>query len=107
MLTTKPKDLRPDLAEIIHKILKDNLEEGTYVFAFGSRANWTAKQSSDLDLAIDSFGEKLNQILKMLFKSLTSHILSMLLIIILSLIVLEKLLRMIWLGYFGIGVLLN
>ena len=44
MLTTKPIDLRPDLAEIIHKILKDNLEEGTYVFAFGSRANWTAKQ---------------------------------------------------------------
>ena len=64
MLTTKPIDLRPDLAEIIHKILKDNLEEGTYVFAFGSRANWTAKQSSDLDLAIDSFGEKLDRKVK-------------------------------------------
>lgn len=64
MLTTKPIDLRPDHAEIIHQILKDNLEEGTSVFAFGSRANWTAKQSSDLDLAIDSFGEKLERKIK-------------------------------------------
>ena len=64
MLATKPLDIRPDHAEIIHKILKDNLEEGTYVFAFGSRANWTAKQSSDLDLAIDGFGEKLDRKIK-------------------------------------------
>ena len=64
MLTTKPIDLRPDHAEIIHKILKNNLEEGTHVFAFGSRANWTAKQSSDLDLVIDSFGERLDRKIK-------------------------------------------
>lgn len=64
MLATKPLDIRPDHAEIIHEILKDNLEEGTYVFAFGSRANWTAKQSSDLDLAIDGFGVKLDKKIK-------------------------------------------
>jgi type I restriction enzyme S subunit len=64
MLTTKPLDIRADHAEIIHKILKDNLEEGTYVFAFGSRANWTAKQSSDLDLAIDGFRVKLDKKIK-------------------------------------------
>jgi type I restriction enzyme S subunit len=64
MLTTKPLDIRADHAEIIHKILKDNLEEGTYVFAFGSRANWTAKQSSDLDLGVDSFGVKLDKKIK-------------------------------------------
>lgn len=64
MLATKPLDIRPDHAKIIHKILKDNLEEGTYVFAFGSRANWTAKQSSDLDLAIDTFGVKLDKKIK-------------------------------------------
>jgi hypothetical protein len=28
MLITKPLDIRADPAEIIHKILKDNLEEG-------------------------------------------------------------------------------
>ncbi|MFM7458606.1 MAG: restriction endonuclease subunit S [bacterium] len=64
MLATKPLDIRPDHAEIIHKILKDNLEEGAYIFAFGSRANWTAKQSSDLDLAIDGFGVKLDKKIK-------------------------------------------
>jgi type I restriction enzyme S subunit len=64
MLSTKPLDIRADHAEIIHKILKDNLEEVTYVFAFGSRTNWTAKQSSDLDLAIDSFGVKLDKKIK-------------------------------------------
>lgn len=64
MLATKPLDIRPDHAEIIHRILKDNLEEVTYVFAFGSRANWTAKQSSDLDLAIDTFGVKLDKKIK-------------------------------------------
>ncbi|MBU6197461.1 MAG: restriction endonuclease subunit S [Cyanobacteria bacterium REEB446] len=64
MLATKPLDIRPDHAEIVHKILKDNLEEGTYVFAFGSRANWTAKQSSDLDLAMDGFGMKLDKKIK-------------------------------------------
>jgi type I restriction enzyme S subunit len=64
MLITKPLNIRADHAEIIHRILKDNLEEGTYVFAFGSRANWTAKQSSDLDLGVDSFGVKLDKKIK-------------------------------------------
>ena len=64
MLSTKPLDIRPDHAEIVYKILKDNLEEGNYVFAFGSRANWTAKQSSDLDLAMDGFGMKLDKKIK-------------------------------------------
>ncbi|MCY3628951.1 MAG: restriction endonuclease subunit S [Bacteroidetes bacterium] len=44
-------DLRPDHWEIIREILQRQLPS-KHVFAFGSRATWTAKDYSDLDLAI-------------------------------------------------------
>jgi len=44
-------DVRPDLWEIVRNILKKQVPEHE-VWAFGSRAKWTAKEYSDLDLAI-------------------------------------------------------
>ena len=44
-------DLRPDHWEIVLEILQRRLPS-RHVFAFGSRATWTAKDYSDLDLAI-------------------------------------------------------
>lgn len=44
-------DIRPDHWEIIQTILKKNVPQYE-VWAFGSRARWTAKQYSDLDLAV-------------------------------------------------------
>ncbi len=44
-------DLRPDLAEIVKQILAEHVPE-CEVRAFGSRAAWTARDYSDLDLII-------------------------------------------------------
>ncbi|MBF0143000.1 MAG: restriction endonuclease subunit S [Magnetococcales bacterium] len=44
-------DIRPDHWEIVRAILNKHLPDRE-VWAFGSRAKWTAKQYSDLDLAI-------------------------------------------------------
>ncbi|MBF0625623.1 MAG: nucleotidyltransferase domain-containing protein [Magnetococcales bacterium] len=44
-------DIRPDHWEIVRAILKKHLPDRE-VWAFGSRAKWTAKQYSDLDLAL-------------------------------------------------------
>lgn len=44
-------DVRPDLLEITQDILHEFLSDCT-VYAFGSRANWTAKDTSDLDLCV-------------------------------------------------------
>lgn len=44
-------DVTPEQWGIISSILKRNIP-GTEVWAFGSRATWTAKPFSDLDLAI-------------------------------------------------------
>ena len=44
-------DLRPDHWEIVREILQRRLPN-RHVIAFGSRATWTAKDYSDLDLAI-------------------------------------------------------
>lgn len=49
---TKPIDLRPDHAKIVHEILARHLPAGVSVRVFGSRAKWTAKTFSDLDLAV-------------------------------------------------------
>lgn len=49
---TKPIDLRADLAKIVHEIIVRYLPAGVSVRVFGSRANWTAKSHSDLDLAL-------------------------------------------------------
>lgn len=44
-------DIRPDHWEIVRDILQKHVPQYA-VWAFGSRAKWTAKQYSDLDLAI-------------------------------------------------------
>jgi len=44
-------DVRPDLWEIVRNILKKHVPQHE-VWAFGSRVKWTAKEYSDLDLAI-------------------------------------------------------
>ncbi len=44
-------DLRPDLAEIVKQILAEHVPE-CEVRAFGSRATWTAREYSDLDLVV-------------------------------------------------------
>ena len=46
-------DLRPDHREIVERILREHLPRGVRVWVFGSRAEWTTKDSSDLDLALD------------------------------------------------------
>jgi type I restriction enzyme S subunit len=46
-------DLRPDHRKIVKDILREHLPRGVKVWVFGSRAEWTTKDSSDLDLALD------------------------------------------------------
>ena len=46
-------DIRPDHLEIVQDILREHLPEDVKVWVFGSRANWTTKDSSDLDLAVE------------------------------------------------------
>ena len=49
--TTPRIDLRPDHWAIVRNILRRHVPDRK-VLVFGSRATWTAKQYSDLDLAI-------------------------------------------------------
>ncbi|NML09201.1 restriction endonuclease subunit S [Sphingobium sp. AR-3-1] len=53
---TPPIDLRPDHAKIVHDIIARHLPGGVSVRVFGSRAKWTAKPHSDLDLAVKGKG---------------------------------------------------
>ena len=53
---TSPVDIRPDHLEIVQDILRELLPAGFRVWVFGSRANWTTKDSSDLDLAVEGAG---------------------------------------------------
>lgn len=48
----QPIDLRPDHAAIVQEVLTRHLPAGVSVRVFGSRAKWTAKTFSDLDLAV-------------------------------------------------------
>ena len=50
---TSPVDIRPDHLAIVQDILRTHLPAGFKVWVFGSRANWTTKDSSDLDLAVE------------------------------------------------------
>ena len=50
---TSPVDIRPDQLEIVQDILLKHLPADAKVWVFGSRANWTTKDSSDLDLALE------------------------------------------------------
>ena len=53
---TSPVDIRPDHLEVVQGILHAHLPAGFKVWVFGSRANWTTKDSSDLDLAVEGTG---------------------------------------------------
>lgn len=46
-------DINPDHLKTIQSILRENLPDGVAVWAFGSRADWTTKDTSDLDLALE------------------------------------------------------
>lgn len=48
-----PVDISPNHLDIVFDILHKHLPAGIKVWAFGSRANWTTKDSSDLDLALE------------------------------------------------------
>ena len=48
-----PIDIRPDHLRIVRDVLHRHLPAGVKVWVFGSRASWTTKDSSDLDLALD------------------------------------------------------
>ena len=50
--STSPVDIRIDHLEAVQGILRKHLPAGVKVSVFGSRANWTSKDSSDLDLAV-------------------------------------------------------
>ncbi len=50
---TSPVDIRADHLEIVQDILRTHLPAGVKVWVFGSRATWTTKDSSDLDLAVE------------------------------------------------------
>ena len=50
---TSPVDIRPDHLEIVQGILREHLPVDVKVWVFGSRANWTTKDSSDLDMALE------------------------------------------------------
>ena len=51
--STPPIDIRPEHWQIVRDILQKHVRQHE-VWAFGSRARWTAKPFSDLDLAIIS-----------------------------------------------------
>ncbi len=46
-------DIRPDHLAVVQDILREHLPAGVKVWVFGSRANWSTKDSSDLDLALE------------------------------------------------------
>ncbi len=47
-------DIRPQDLAIIKTVLRALLPPDAQVWVFGSRAKWTTRRSSDLDLAIDA-----------------------------------------------------
>ena len=53
-MSQQPIDIRPNDLSIVQQILRDTLPTNVKVWVFGSRATWTTKDSSDLDLAIDA-----------------------------------------------------
>ena len=50
----RPIDLRPQDQAAVEQILRKVLPSSAKVWAFGSRARWTARDGSDLDLVIDA-----------------------------------------------------
>ena len=43
-------DIRPEHLRIVQDVLRDHLPAGVEVRVFGSRAQWSARDASDLDL---------------------------------------------------------
>ena len=54
---TGPVDIRPDHLRIVQDVLETHLPAGVKVWVFGSRAQWSAREGSDLDLALEMEGE--------------------------------------------------
>ena len=50
---TREVDISPAHREIVESVLREHLSTDVKVWVFGSRANWTTKDSSDLDLALE------------------------------------------------------
>jgi len=50
---TQTIDIRASDLAIVQELLRDILPKCARVWVFGSRATWTTKRGSDLDLAID------------------------------------------------------
>ena len=50
---TSPVGITPDHLRVVQSILREHLPAGVTVWVFGSRAIWAAKDSSDLDLALE------------------------------------------------------
>ena len=46
-------DIRPDHLRIVQNVLRDHLPAGVKTWVFGSRAQWSAREGSDLDLALE------------------------------------------------------
>lgn len=54
---SNPVDIRPDHLKTVQGILREHLPMGVKVWVFGSRAHWTTKDSSDLDIALEGEGK--------------------------------------------------
>ena len=54
---TSPVDIRPDHLRIVRDVLRDHLPAGVEAWVFGSRAQWSAREGSDLDLALEGEAE--------------------------------------------------
>ena len=54
---TSPIDIRPDHLAMVQDVLRAHLPDGAQAWVFGSRATWTTKDSSDLDLAVQANGK--------------------------------------------------
>ena len=53
-MASAPVDIRPDHLQDVQKILAVHLPPDAQVWVFGSRASYTGKDTSDLDLALKS-----------------------------------------------------
>jgi type I restriction enzyme, S subunit len=49
-----PIDIRPRDLDIVRLLLERHLPKAKKIYVFGSRANWSTKDGSDLDLAVDA-----------------------------------------------------
>ncbi len=66
----KKIDIEPKVLEKISQILKNHLpDENTDFYIFGSRAKGRAKQYSDIDIAIDDSGQKIDDLTKLKIES--------------------------------------